>query len=58
MTGLLLNVQRPPDQTPFKGTLDEWKVVDPLGEKGFQARNVQREGAEAPTEDQQGHQDS
>jgi hypothetical protein len=35
VTGLLLNVQRPPDQVPFKGTLDEWKVVDPLGNPIF-----------------------
>ena len=35
VTGLLLNVQRPPDQVPFKSTLDEWKVVDPGGKLIF-----------------------
>ncbi len=35
VTGLLLNVQRPPEQTPFKGTLDEWQVVDALGNPIF-----------------------
>ncbi len=35
VTGLLLNVQRPPDQTPFKGVLDEFKVVDPIGNPIF-----------------------
>jgi hypothetical protein len=31
VTGLLLNMQRPPDQVPFKGVLDEFQVCDPLG---------------------------
>jgi hypothetical protein len=35
VTGLLLNVQRPPDQTPFKSTLDEFTVADPLGNPIF-----------------------
>jgi hypothetical protein len=30
-TGILLNVQRPPNQVPFLGTLDEFKVCDPMG---------------------------
>lgn len=35
VTGLLLNVQRPPDQLPFRGVLDEFTVADPLGNPIF-----------------------
>ena len=35
MTGLLLNVQRPPDQTLFTGVLDEFNVSDPMGNPIF-----------------------
>ena len=39
-TGILLNVQRPPSQVPFKGTLDEWKVVDASGTVLFAKKDV------------------
>jgi len=39
-TGILLNVQRPPSQVPFKGTLDEWKVVDASGTVLFASTDV------------------
>ena len=35
VTGLLLNVQRPPDQIPLKKTLDEFTVADPTGQPIF-----------------------
>ena len=40
ITGILLNVQRSPSQTPFKGTLDEWKVVDSTGSVLFASKDV------------------
>jgi hypothetical protein len=47
VTGLLLNVQRPPDQIPLKKTLEEWKVADSRGVEIFSHHDVPSVGAAA-----------
>jgi hypothetical protein len=46
-TGILLNCQRPPTLTPFKSTLDTWKVVDPAGNTLFSSEDVPKSSMRA-----------